>query len=169
MMDTEASHPDCDHDCKEEDAMDQGGGDDLHVRVETGVQGVPQMAVNDRILVDSLEDVQTDDHVGGGAGGGGVEDENVRPGNPKIQIFCNIPTTRVDGGLNKPWDTLVTAHTVDTPSTRRAQMGDDSFGLQDMKLMVARWEQQEKGEKTPTMETVATRGRGGVESWKRLE
>ena len=28
-----------------------------------------------------------------------------------------------------------------------------------MKLIVARWEQQEKGEKTPTMETVASRGR----------
>ena len=78
--------------------MDQGGGDDLHVRVETGVQGVPQMALNDKILVDSPEDIQTDGHGGGGAEGGGVEDENVRPGNPKIQIFHNIPTMRVDGG-----------------------------------------------------------------------
>ena len=50
MMETEASYPDCDHDCKEEDAMDQGGGDDLHVQVETGVQGVPQMAVNEEIV-----------------------------------------------------------------------------------------------------------------------
>ena len=49
MMETEASYLDCDHDCKE-DAMDQGGGDDLHVRVETEVQGVPQMAVNEEIV-----------------------------------------------------------------------------------------------------------------------
>ena len=80
VMETEASHPDCDHDCKEEDAMDQSGGDDLHVRVETVVQGVPQMAVNNKILVDSPEYIQTDDHGGGGVGG--VEDENARPGNP---------------------------------------------------------------------------------------
>ena len=48
---------------------------------------------------------------------------------------------------------------VHTPSTRRAQVFDDSFGLQDLKTMVARWEQQEKGETTPTMEAVSSRGR----------
>ena len=48
---------------------------------------------------------------------------------------------------------------VHTPSTRRAQGSDDSFGLQDLKTMVARWEQQEKGETTPTMEAVSSRGR----------
>ena len=53
MMETKASYPDCDHDSAGENAMEQGGVDDLHVRVKTGVQGVPQMAVNNEILVDS--------------------------------------------------------------------------------------------------------------------
>ena len=47
---------------------------------------------------------------------------------------------------------------VHTPSTRRAQGSDVSFGLQDLKTMVARWEQQEKWEKTPIMEAVSSRG-----------
>ena len=159
MMETEASYHDCDHDNAGDDTMDQGDGDDLHGHVEAGVQGVPQVAADTTMLADNPDDVRPDDHGGGGTGCGGVEDESVGPSNPKIQIFCNIPTIQLDGGLKKLGNALVTAHTIHTPSTRRAQGGDDSFGLQDLKTMVARWEQQEKGEKTPTMETVSTRVR----------
>ena len=159
MMETEAGYHDCDHDIAGDDTMDQGDGDDLHGHVEAGVQGVPQVAADTTMLVDNPEDVWPDDHGGGGTGSGGVEDESVGPSNPKIQIFSNIPIIELDGGLKKLGNTLVTAHTIHTPSTRRALGGDDSFGLQDLKTMVARWEQQEKGETTPTMETVSTRVR----------